>query len=168
VVCLLGLLASNVCCSPRTGPTEAVEIPFKVLASDKGSHGLQSTPSVARNEAEFQRIWVGSTPGSDYPQDVTSLPKVDFSRAIVVAFLYDSTPCDPYELIGVLEYPDKITAEFRHTGNECICSTIPAQWNIFFQISSGSSRKPIDYVIRSEPPVCMRQMGPQASSATPN
>jgi hypothetical protein len=131
-------------------PSASVEIPFERIDVSLGLRVAANEFIVVRTEDDFRKMWdqhaKPGTPGITASQP----PDVDFSKFFVIAFFGGHSVCEPFRIVHVLDFPDRVTVTISHRvqGDNCTCITVFApSINV---ISVPRTEKPIDYVISSE------------------
>jgi hypothetical protein len=131
-------------------PSASVEIPFKRIDVSLGLRVSANEFVVVRTEDDFRKMWDQHfqfrAPGTTAPQP----PDVDFGKFFVIAFFGGHSPCEPFRIVHVLDFPDRVTVSISHRvqGDSCTCIALFApSINV---IAIPRTAKPIDYVISSE------------------
>jgi hypothetical protein len=148
--------------SPQAMATNppAHEVRFNHLLSGFNSRFLIPAFFVAQTDDDFLRIWklhLGATPKSS--EAMPPPPDVDFGEYFVVAFFGGSgSTWDSYQVIRVVEFPDKFHVEIIHTldNEQCPRVRLPGAPFDFVRFQNTYPSKPIDYTLESRLAECRR------------
>jgi hypothetical protein len=131
-------------------PSAPMEIPFKRIDVSLELRVGANEFIVVRTADDFRKMWdqhaKSGTPGITESQP----PDVDFRKFFVIAFFGGRSACEPFRIVHVLDFPDRVTVTVSHRvqRDSCTCITVFApSINV---ISVPRTEKPIDYAIRSE------------------
>jgi hypothetical protein len=98
-------------------------VPFTVLATGKAAGQHETGLFYARDAKAFEKIW------SDLQPD-GRLPKVNFKRRMVVAWVGGGVACDGYKLTHVSEDTNGVSLEIEHLhqkpGHMCMAIYAPS------------------------------------------
>jgi hypothetical protein len=104
-------------------PARAADLPFKVLSTGHVKGQAEAGQSEARDSKALAEIW--SKLGLK-----GAVPKVDFKRRMVVAWVGGGSACDKYVLTRVHEVEDHLALEINRvrppTGRMCIMIFSPS------------------------------------------
>ena len=134
--------APLIAADPPTGDSKA--LPFKVLAGGSAPGQQAAGFFFARDEKTLEQIW------SDLHLD-SHIPKVNFSRRMVVAWVGGGVACDGYKLVHVREYANEVSFEIEHSHPkpQQMCIAIYAPTHLVAAIPQTS--KPIKFTLTEIP-----------------
>jgi hypothetical protein len=139
---------------------ESVEIPTYRLNVFLVPKAGEREFVVAQSDEEFSKMLQRYAPSVQlYKQRPP--PVVNFGERVVVAYVWEDFPCQPYRVGRVLEYPDRVTVEIIHKvrGDNCICSA--SSMAAAAAVTIPRINKPIGYIIKPEEgPACTKPSVP--------
>ena len=125
-----------------TGDSKA--LPFKVLAVGSAPGQQSAGFFFARDEKTLEQIW------SDLHLD-SRIPKVNFNRRMVVAWVGGGVACDGYKLVHVREYANEVSLEIEHSHPKPhqMCMAIYSPTHLVAAIAQTT--KPIKFTLTEVP-----------------
>jgi hypothetical protein len=155
VACVLAFALGSGVARADTAAEGGVDVPFQMLASGGNSQVHNAGVILINSDAELKRVWGLHAENPRLPVPPAERPVVDFSRYSVVAlFGGSSIACEPYDILRVVNYSDKIVVEVDHPrqGHNCLCIAISVASYAFIRIAHVE--KPFDAVVHSEAKEC--------------
>lgn len=128
---------------------DPLEVPYERLDVFLVPKAGQVEFVVAHTDEEFKKMLQIYAPSVQVYKP-SALPVVDFRKRVVIAYLWQDFPCQPYHIGRVVRYSDRVTVEIIHKvrGRHCLCAASSLAAAEVFSIPRIDT--PIDYIVKPE------------------